>query len=125
MIKQTRQKLQGTAAEGLSAADLIALAGAHAVAITGGPRITVPVGREDAVAADPAGLLPMETLSAEAQIDTFADKGLSVQELVALLGAHTVRDCCVYRWCRGRAVVAGSLLLQAADIGCWARQAWA
>ena len=41
VIEATAKKLQGTPAEGLSRADLIALAGAHAVRITGGPQIKV------------------------------------------------------------------------------------
>ena len=43
MIEATAKQLQGTAAEGLSRADLIALAGAHAVRITGGPPIKARV----------------------------------------------------------------------------------
>lgn len=40
------QSLKGTAAEGrVSHADLIALGGAHAVFITGGPFINVPIGK--------------------------------------------------------------------------------
>ena len=39
------QTLKGTAAEGrVSHADLIALGGAYAVSITGGPFIDVPIG---------------------------------------------------------------------------------
>ncbi len=41
VIEATAKKLQGTPAEGLSRADLVALAGAHAVRITGGPQIKV------------------------------------------------------------------------------------
>ena len=42
VIENTVKKLQGTAAEGaVSKADLIALAGAYAVRITGGPAIQV------------------------------------------------------------------------------------
>ena len=40
------QNLKGTAAEGqVSYADLIALGGAYAVSITGGPTIDVPIGK--------------------------------------------------------------------------------
>lgn len=124
VIKATAERLRGTAAEALSRADLIALAGAHAVAVTGGPVIEaraagpllcsvlnldpttivqicaicfscsvalqVPVGRLDAGAADPPGYLPVETATAAEQIGIFADKGLTVQEMIALAGAHTV-----------------------------------
>lgn len=45
VIKATMDKLKGTPAEGrVSYADLIALGGAHAVRITGGPVMRIPVG---------------------------------------------------------------------------------
>jgi L-ascorbate peroxidase len=79
-----------TAAESLSAADLIALAGAHAVALCGGPQISVPVGRIDATGPDAEGRMVSERASAAQLIANFADKGLGVRELVALSGAHTL-----------------------------------
>ena len=46
VIEIAMQNLKGTAAEGrVSFADLIALGGAYAVSITGGPTIDVPIGR--------------------------------------------------------------------------------
>ncbi len=45
VIEQTSQELKGTAAEGrVSLADLIALGGAYAVSVTGGPSIKVHIG---------------------------------------------------------------------------------
>lgn len=45
VIEDAAEKLKGTAAEGaVSLADLVALAGAYAVRITGGPEILVPIG---------------------------------------------------------------------------------
>jgi hypothetical protein len=55
---QAANELKGTAASSLSYADLIALFGAHAVALCGGPSIPVRVGRVDAGQADPPGRLP-------------------------------------------------------------------
>lgn len=47
MIESVQQALKGTAAEGrVSRADLVALAGARAVAITGGPAIDICIGRD-------------------------------------------------------------------------------
>ena len=42
-------------------------------------------GRRDAASADPADRLPAETLSAEALRLNFEAKGLSAQELIALM----------------------------------------
>lgn len=85
-----RDALAGTPAADLSLADLIQLAGAYSVLITGGPAITVPLGRLDALSADPEGRMPEETLDGPALRAHFAAAGLSVRELVALSGAHTV-----------------------------------
>ena len=45
VIEEVMKRLKGTPAEGrVSYADLIALGGAYAVALTGGPAIDVPIG---------------------------------------------------------------------------------
>jgi L-ascorbate peroxidase len=42
---QAMARIVGTAAEStVSYADMIALAGAHAVSLTGGPKVSVPIG---------------------------------------------------------------------------------
>jgi len=89
-VEDARDLLRGTAAEGLSLADLIQLAGAHAVAITGGPAIAVPLGRLDAQSGDPEGRMPSEALDGPGLRAHFAQAGLSVREMVALSGAHTL-----------------------------------
>ena len=46
VVEQAMQYIQGTAAEGLvSHADMIALVGAYAVGLCGGPLISIPVGQ--------------------------------------------------------------------------------
>jgi catalase (peroxidase I) len=88
---QAKASLKGTPADGLvSNADLIAWAGARAVAVTGGPRVPLTIGRADARAADPPGRMASERSGPQALIDNFADKGFGVRELVALSGAHTI-----------------------------------
>ncbi|TVT99146.1 hypothetical protein EJB05_55495 [Eragrostis curvula] len=74
----------------VSWADLIAVAGAEAVALCGGPEIPVRLGRLDSSTADPAGKLPEETLDAAALKTSFSKKGFSTQEMVVLSGAHTI-----------------------------------
>ncbi|XP_026460267.1 putative L-ascorbate peroxidase 6 isoform X3 [Papaver somniferum] len=74
----------------VSWADLIAVAGAEAVSLCGGPLIPVQLGRKDLTVPDPEGKLPEETLNASALKRSFLSKGFSTQELVALSGAHTI-----------------------------------
>eukprot|EP00246_Nothoceros_aenigmaticus_P004277 TRINITY_DN15764_c0_g1_i1.p1 TRINITY_DN15764_c0_g1~~TRINITY_DN15764_c0_g1_i1.p1 ORF type:complete len:329 (-),score=65.92 TRINITY_DN15764_c0_g1_i1:216-1202(-) len=74
----------------VSWADLIAVAGAEAVAICGGPVIPVKLGRLDSLDPDPEGELPGETLPADELKQLFQKKGFLVRELVALSGAHTI-----------------------------------
>lgn len=50
-------------------------------------------GRADSLVSDPEDRLPAETLSATEQRAMFAGKGFTTQELVAILGAHTVIHC--------------------------------
>lgn len=49
------------------------------------------VGRVDAQKPDAPGRLPAEDFSADRLKQAFQQQGLSVQEFVALAGAHTVR----------------------------------
>lgn len=74
----------------VSWADLIAVGGAEAISLCGGPSIPVRLGRLDARLPDPQGRLPMESLDASALKKCFLQKGFSTQELVALSGAHTI-----------------------------------
>lgn len=74
----------------VSWADLIALAGVEALALCGGPNISIKLGRQDTKSPDPDGELPEESLNASGLKECFQRKGFSVQELVALSGAHTL-----------------------------------
>ncbi|KAM1022781.1 hypothetical protein ACFX2A_044747 [Malus domestica] len=94
-----KAKSEVDAVNPVSWADMIAVAGAEAVSVCGGPTIQVPLGRLDAkepdpershLEPDPEGKLPEETLDAFGLKQSFQTKGLSTQELVALSGAHTI-----------------------------------
>ncbi|KAL5559794.1 hypothetical protein UlMin_036005 [Ulmus minor] len=74
----------------VSWADMIAVAGAEAVSLCGGPTIPVSLGRLDSMEPDPEGKLPQESFDASGLKQCFQRKGLSTQELVALSGAHTL-----------------------------------
>ncbi|CAA0822760.1 Putative L-ascorbate peroxidase 6 [Striga hermonthica] len=85
-----KAKAQVEAVQPVSWADLIAVGGAEAVSVCGGPKIPVQLGRIDATVPDPDGKLPEESLNAAAMKQCFLKKGFSTQELVALSGAHTL-----------------------------------
>ncbi|MBA0694137.1 hypothetical protein Goari_004459 [Gossypium aridum] len=69
---------------------MIAVGGAEAVSICGGPKIPVTLGRLDSGEPDPEGKMPEESLDASGLKQCFRRKGFSTQELVALSGAHTL-----------------------------------
>nr|CAH17980.1 stigma specific peroxidase precursor [Senecio squalidus] len=76
----------------VSCADILALAARDSVVETGLPRWEVPTGRRDGLVsrAEDALKLPGSRDSAEVQIEKFAAKGLNIEELVTLVGGHTI-----------------------------------
>ncbi|XP_024543674.1 peroxidase 29 [Selaginella moellendorffii] len=77
----------------VSCADIVALAGRDAAAIAGGPDFPIQLGRRDATfasnrAADAA--LPPPTISVDKFLDIFRAMGMSIEESVAIMGAHTL-----------------------------------
>ncbi|XP_015085858.1 putative L-ascorbate peroxidase 6 isoform X2 [Solanum pennellii] len=111
-----KAKSQIDLVKSVSWADIIALAGAEAVSLCGGPSIPIQLGRIDSISfsfklmafihlstrcqkltmrkplmvQDPEGKLPEESLDAISLKQCFERKGFSTQELVALSGAHTL-----------------------------------
>ncbi|TMW98564.1 hypothetical protein EJD97_003865 [Solanum chilense] len=96
-----KAKSQIDLVQSVSWADIIALAGAEAVSLCGGPSIPIQLGRIDSMCQkltmrkplmvqDPEGKLPEESLDAISLKQCFERKGFSTQELVALSGAHTL-----------------------------------
>ncbi|XVF48367.1 hypothetical protein PTKIN_Ptkin03bG0184400 [Pterospermum kingtungense] len=85
-----KAKKEVDAIQSVSWADMIAVGGAEAVSVCGGPKIPVALGRLDSMKPDPEGKLPQETLDASGLKKCFQRKGFSTQELVALSGAHTL-----------------------------------
>ncbi|XP_022883183.1 peroxidase 46-like [Olea europaea var. sylvestris] len=77
----------------VSCADILALAARDAVELTGGPNIQIPTGRRDGRVSLAANVRPniidtSFTLNQMANI--FSSKGLSMDDLVTLSGAHTI-----------------------------------
>lgn len=77
----------------VSCADILAVATRDLLTMVGGPFYTVPLGRKDSRvsrASDVDGNLPKPTMPISEITRIFAQRGFSVQEMVALCGAHTV-----------------------------------
>ncbi|KAK7300457.1 hypothetical protein RJT34_11301 [Clitoria ternatea] len=77
----------------VSCADILALAARDSVVHLGGPSWEVGLGRRDSTTAsrsDANSNIPAPSFNLDALIKNFADHGLSVTDLVALSGAHTI-----------------------------------
>ncbi|XP_052488698.1 putative L-ascorbate peroxidase 6 isoform X3 [Gossypium raimondii] len=88
VLEKAKKEIE--AIQSVSWADMIAVGGAEAVSICGGPKIPVTLGRLDSGESDPEGKMPEESLDASGLKQCFRRKGFSTQELVALSGAHTL-----------------------------------
>lgn len=76
----------------VSCADIIALAGRDAINLSGGPHISIPLGRRDGISASSSGAqkaLPPATITVDNMLALFGAMGMSTMESVAILGAHT------------------------------------
>ncbi|KAL6990082.1 peroxidase [Sarracenia purpurea var. burkii] len=74
----------------VSCADILILAAREAVAVAGGPRIPVMLGRRDS-ASPPSNkladvLIPPANLAVDGMLRIFGEKGMSIEESVALIG---------------------------------------
>ncbi|WCJ30439.1 Peroxidase superfamily protein [Euphorbia peplus] len=77
----------------VSCADILALAARDAVALTGGPLINIPTGRRDGRVSAAANVRPNiidTSFTMNEMIKIFSVKGLSLDDLVILSGAHTI-----------------------------------
>lgn len=93
LVDRIKTQLESKCPETVSCADLLAVAARDAVVLVGGPYWDVPVGRKDSKTAslELANTdIPTPTQDLVAHITKFLQKGLSVTDLVALSGAHTI-----------------------------------
>ncbi|XP_062164532.1 peroxidase 64-like [Alnus glutinosa] len=76
----------------VSCADILALAARDAVALSGGPTWEVPKGRKDGriSKASETRQLPAPTFNISQLQQSFSQRGLSLEDLVALSGGHTL-----------------------------------
>jgi peroxidase len=92
LIDEIKAAVENACPGVVSCADILALATMDATSLAGGPQWAVPTGRRDSTVslAATANSLPSETMTVAQASQSFASIGLSPQDLVILLGAHTV-----------------------------------
>ncbi|KAI4296344.1 hypothetical protein L6164_036310 [Bauhinia variegata] len=92
VIDDAKTKLEAACAGVVSCADILALAARDSVVWSGGVSWQVPTGRKDGRVskASDAGNLPSPFDSVDVQKNKFSDKGLNTQDLVTLVGGHTI-----------------------------------
>ncbi|KAI5680772.1 hypothetical protein M9H77_01999 [Catharanthus roseus] len=102
VIDDAKTQLEASCPGVVSCADILALAARDAVDLSGGPSWGVATGRRDgriSLSSEAANLpSPLDPLSVQRQ--KFASKGLDDQDLVTLVGAHTIgrTDCLFFRY---------------------------
>ncbi|CAN0860498.1 Peroxidase 18 [Linum grandiflorum] len=77
----------------VSCADILALAARDAVAISGGPATQIPTGRRDGLVSSVVNVRPNivdTSFTMSEMVRIFSSKGLSLDDLVILSGAHTI-----------------------------------
>lgn len=91
IIDQAKSSLEAECPSTVSCADVIALATRDAVALAGGPAYGVPTGRRDGLVSNVSDVnFPSPTFTVAQAAQAFAARGLTLDDMVTLLGAHTV-----------------------------------
>ncbi|KAK4282077.1 hypothetical protein QN277_013497 [Acacia crassicarpa] len=91
LIDAVKESLEDACPSTVSCADIITLATRDAVALAGGPKYEVPTGRRDGLVSRSSDVdLLGPGISVQNALDFFADKGIKRQDMVSLMGAHTV-----------------------------------
>ncbi|CAN4108003.1 unnamed protein product [Withania somnifera] len=92
VIDDAKKQIEAICPGVVSCADILALAARDSVLVTRGLTWSVPTGRRDGLVsrASDTTNLPGFTESVDSQKDKFAKKGLNTQDLVTLVGGHTI-----------------------------------
>ncbi|KAK4732109.1 hypothetical protein R3W88_025097 [Solanum pinnatisectum] len=91
LIDKIKKTLETTCPSTVSCADIITLATRDSVALAGGPNYPIPTGRRDGLISNAADVnLPGPSLTIPQALQFFTNKGLTLNDMVTLLGAHTV-----------------------------------
>ncbi|KAL4567686.1 hypothetical protein LXL04_023278 [Taraxacum kok-saghyz] len=89
LIDKIKQVLEARCPQAVSCADILNLAARDAVYLSGGPSYPVFLGRRDGVESNAAWIdFPSPSSSWESTLAYFESKGLDLQDMVTLLGAH-------------------------------------
>ncbi|TKY53986.1 Peroxidase 29 [Spatholobus suberectus] len=92
-ISHIKSILEGECPGQVSCADIIVLAAKESVSFSGGPQIEIPLGRKDSRTCsfqEADAKLPSPTIAVDEFISIFMSKGMSIEESVSILGAHTL-----------------------------------
>ncbi|GER40849.1 peroxidase [Striga asiatica] len=92
VIDNAKQQVEKMCPGVVSCADILALAARDAVTLSGGPTWDVPKGRKDGRISNALDTrqLPAPTFNISQLQQSFSQRGLSVDDLVALSGGHTL-----------------------------------
>ncbi|KAI5071346.1 hypothetical protein GOP47_0013597 [Adiantum capillus-veneris] len=92
LIDEAKDAVEAACPGVVSCADILVLAVRDSVALAGGPKYAVPTGRLDGKVSikEEALSLPSPAFPVEQSQESFRQKGLDLEDMVALLGAHTV-----------------------------------
>ncbi|TKY62837.1 Peroxidase 44 [Spatholobus suberectus] len=91
LIDEAKRTLEGACPSTVSCADIITLATRDSVAMAGGPKYDVATGRRDGLVSQSSEVnLPGPGSSVSQALQAFTANGMSLDEMVTLLGAHTV-----------------------------------
>ncbi|KAK9050524.1 hypothetical protein SSX86_030506 [Deinandra increscens subsp. villosa] len=93
VVDEIKEALETACPQTVSCADIIIMASRYAVALSGGPNWEVKLGRKDSLfasQADADDIMPSPRANASTLINLFAKYDLSVKDLVALSGSHSI-----------------------------------
>ncbi|KAF4348033.1 hypothetical protein F8388_014337 [Cannabis sativa] len=93
VIDSAKKVLEFFCPETVSCADILALAARDAVEFTGGPVVEIPTGRRDGKVSSASNVRPNiidTSFTMDEMTKLFISKGLSLDDLVTLSGAHTI-----------------------------------
>ncbi|KAM3228603.1 hypothetical protein ACQJBY_059936 [Aegilops geniculata] len=93
VIDGIKAQVEAICAQTVSCADVLAVAARDSIVALGGASYTVPLGRRDSTSASLSEAnrdLPPPTSDLADLVGNFSRKGLSVTDMVALSGAHTI-----------------------------------